>query len=144
VGQQIVLLDEAGHARGLKPVMLRAARFLARRENWASFSVNVLITDDEKLRQLNNDFRGLNRTTDVLSFTLQEPDENGVLQAGDIAISTEAAERRSPLPLRQEIVRLFIHGLLHLFGHDHKKVAEARVMHTLTDEAFAASGAAQC
>lgn len=138
----VLLEDTTGEARGLKPCMVKAARYLARREGWGDCRVNVLVGDDALLRQLNRDFRGMDRTTDVLSFPMQEPDEDGVLLAGDIAISTQAARRRSPLPLRQEIVRLFIHGLLHLFGHDHKKKKEAELMHRLTEEAFAHSGAA--
>lgn len=132
--------DETGLAKGLKPYLLKGARYLARKEQWGDFRVNVLVTDDATLRQLNSDFRGMNRATDVLSFTMMEPDEDGVMVAGDIAISVESAERRSPLPVPQEIVRLFFHGLLHLHGHDHKKPKEAEIMHALTDEAFEKSG----
>lgn len=136
----LFLQDETGAAKGLKPFMTKAARHLKKVEGWDDFSVNVLITRDDTLRDLNRDYRGMNQTTDVLSFTMMETDEEGILQAGDIAISIEAASRRSPLPLSQEIVRLFIHGLLHLFGHDHHKPKEAARMHALTDEAFLKSG----
>jgi probable rRNA maturation factor len=100
-------------------------------------SVTLVFTDDDEIRQLNRDYRKHDRATDVLSFHLQElsgeADPAGAgINLGDVVISVETAKRRAPggrLP--PELVRLAVHGLCHLFGHDHKRKPEARVMYAL-------------
>ena len=86
-----------------------------------------MLTDDDEIRTLNRTYRKHDRATDVLSFHLQElagegdPAGDGVA-LGDIVISLETARRRAPGGrLDAEVERLAIHGLCHLFGHDHKK-----------------------
>lgn len=87
-------------------------------------SFTVAFVSDRKMRELNNDFRGKNLTTDVLSFPFEpddfEVDENHL---GDIIISAEQAERQSienNLNLELEIKQLILHGVLHLCGYDHE------------------------
>ncbi len=86
------------------------------------------------MRSLNRRFRGIDRTTDVLSFSFREgafadlrPD---IL--GDIVISVPQAERQAGQakhPFAREIELLLIHGLAHLLGYDHERgPAEARRM----------------
>jgi probable rRNA maturation factor len=103
----------------------------------ASSSATLVFTDDQEIRVLNRDYRKHDRATDVLSFHLQElrgetdPAGRGV-NLGDIVISVETARRRSgPRRFVSDLERLAIHGLCHLFGHDHKKKREARVMFAL-------------
>lgn len=100
-------------------------------------SATLVFTDDEEIRVLNRDYRRHDRATDVLSFHLQElrgeadPAGDGIA-LGDIVISVETARRRAHgRRLIAELERLAIHGLCHLFGHDHKKKAEATVMFAL-------------
>ena len=100
-------------------------------------SATLVFTDDQEIRVLNRDYRKHDRATDVLSFHLQElqgetdPAGRGI-NLGDIVISVETARRRSgPRRFLSELERLAIHGLCHLFGHDHKKKAEAKVMFAL-------------
>jgi probable rRNA maturation factor len=102
-----------------------------------SSSATLVFTDDEEIRVLNRDYRRHDRATDVLSFHLQElagetdPAGKGI-ELGDIVISVETARRRAHgKRLVSELERLAIHGLCHLFGHDHKKPAEAKVMFAL-------------
>ena len=103
----------------------------------ARSSACIVLTDDDEIRVLNRTYRKHDRATDVLSFHLQElagegdPAGDGVA-LGDIVISLETARRRGPgKRLVTEAERLAIHGLCHLFGHDHKKPAEAKVMFAL-------------
>jgi probable rRNA maturation factor len=103
----------------------------------ARSSATLVFTDDDEIRVLNRDYRKHDRATDVLSFHLQElageadPAGQGI-ELGDIVISVETARRRAHgKRLPGELERLAIHGLCHLFGHDHKKKAEARVMFAL-------------
>ena len=119
--------------RAVAARLRRALRELGR----ARSSATLVFTDDDEIRVLNRDYRKHDRATDVLSFHLQElageddPAGDGVA-LGDIVISVETARRRAPRGrFDAEMHRLAIHGLCHLFGHDHKKPAEAKVMFSL-------------
>jgi len=86
-----------------------------------SGAVDVLLTGDSTLRQLNKSFRGKNKATDVLSFPA--PSAFAVKHAGDLAISLETAARQASTyghTLRDEVRILLLHGLLHLSGEDHE------------------------
>src|SRR5262245_29156842 len=77
--------------------------------------VNVLLTGDRRMRELNRRFRGKDETTDVLSFPS--------LKGGDLAISVpmaKASARELGHELADEIKILILHGALHLKGHDHE------------------------
>lgn len=95
--------------------------------------VSLLITDDESIRGLNKDFRGIDRATDVLSFPMEE--EN---MLGDIAISLDTAKRQSTdsgIAIEREVAFLFIHGMLHLLGFDHETgEAQEKEMFTLQED----------
>jgi probable rRNA maturation factor len=91
--------------------------------------IGVVLADDERLRELNRAWRGLDRATDVLSFSYD--DGEGEVADGDIVISLERvavqAKRFRTSPGR-ELARLVVHGALHLAGLDHATVAERRRM----------------
>lgn len=79
--------------------------------------VNVILSDDNYLRQVNRKFLNHNYMTDVISFDLGE---NGIID-GEIYISVDRARiqaRRYKISLEREIVRLIVHGVLHLSGWD--------------------------
>ncbi|MDH4100076.1 MAG: rRNA maturation RNase YbeY, partial [Nitrospirota bacterium] len=86
---------------------------------------------------LNRDYRGKDKTTDVLSFSMHEgeaiPGEETLL--GDVVISLPVAERQAAEKghsLEQEVTILLIHGILHLLGYDHERgEEEARKMEGL-------------
>ena len=84
-------------------------------------AVDVLLTSDSTLRQLNKTFRGKDKATDVLSFPA--PTAFAKKHAGDLAISLETASRQAKIhghTLRDEVRILLLHGLLHLSGEDHE------------------------
>ena len=99
------------------------SRFVSRvcRAARLSGTVNVLVTGNMELRDLNHRFLGKNAPTDVLSFPPMPGLENGF--SGDIAISAEIAAQNARL-LRhspaEEIKILALHGVLHLAGYDHE------------------------
>ena len=81
----------------------------------------VRLTGDEELQKLNRDFRGVDRTTDILSFPGTETPEGRHL--GDIVISVPTARRQAAERdhhLLRELKILLLHGLLHCLGHDHE------------------------
>ncbi len=84
-------------------------------------AVDVLLSDDPTLRQLNKSFRNKDKPTDVLSFPA--PTNFAAKHAGDLAISLETAARQASTyghSLRDEVRILILHGLLHLSGEDHE------------------------
>ncbi|HEY9084510.1 MAG TPA: rRNA maturation RNase YbeY [Candidatus Tyrphobacter sp.] len=89
-------------------------------------SLSLSIVSDETIRALNRKYRGKDRSTDVLSFPMEE---EGLL--GDVVISVDTAKRQASdydAPLERELERLLIHGLLHLLGHDHHRAPERKKM----------------
>jgi probable rRNA maturation factor len=124
---------DAGARRRLLGRVRAALRALGRQRS----SACLVLTDDDEIRTLNRTYRKHDRATDVLSFHMQElagegdPAGDGVV-LGDIVISVETARRRAPSGrFSAEMERLAIHGLCHLFGHDHKKPTEAKTMFAL-------------
>ncbi|MBQ8691348.1 MAG: rRNA maturation RNase YbeY [Phascolarctobacterium sp.] len=115
--------------------------------------VDITIVDDEEIHQLNRDYRNVDRPTDVLSFALDEDDEDepelleGQLHLlGDIIISAETATRQAEEfghGLEREIVYLAVHGLLHLLGYDHMVEEEKVIMRAKEEEALRAINLAE-
>ena len=124
---------DGGARRRLRARVRGALRALGRGRS----SACLVLTDDEEIRTLNRTYRKHDRATDVLSFHLQELAGEGDpagrdTALGDIVISVETARRRSgQRRLLSELERLAVHGLCHLFGHDHKRKPEATVMYAL-------------
>ena len=110
------------------------ARRLLRALDEAQAELTVSLVDDAALRRLNRDYRGKDRSTDVLAFAMREgaraPGDEAVL--GDVVISLDSAARQARqrgIPAADEVRTLLIHGVLHLLGYDHERSAlEARRM----------------
>ena len=94
-----------------------------KRENW---DLSVLLCNDSTIKELNSQYRDKAEATDVLSFELgaESQDEDGVrFLPGDIVISLDTLRENSRLfktSEDEELRRLLIHGILHLYGMDHK------------------------
>lgn len=112
-------------------------------------SLNVTFTDDETIKEINKEFRDMDKSTDVLSFPAidfempgdfsniegDEPDyfdpDTGELILGDIMISLEHAHAQAAEyghSYRREIAFLITHSLLHLIGYDHMEEDERAIM----------------
>ena len=110
--------------------------------------VDITIVDDEEIHQLNRDYRNVDRPTDVLSFALDEDDEDEpeLMEGqphllGDIIISAETATRQAEEfghGLEREIVYLAVHGLLHLLGYDQRVEEDKVIMRAKEEEALSA------
>ena len=102
--------------------------------------VTVLFVSDDRIRRLNNEWRGIDAPTDCLSFPMQDdsPDPLGDdTYLGDIVISVQTAQKQAGIyfpgasdrdGLVLEILVLFVHSLLHLLGYDHHTQAEREKM----------------
>ena len=126
--------------------------------------ISLVLTDDETVRQLNREYRGVDRTTDVLSFSFdhwghwqgdddaprsREEDattdwpmpEDEPRPLGEIIVSVPQAARQAAeqgVPLRRELAVLIVHGTLHLLGHDHYEDGEREAMQARERAAMAA------
>ena len=110
---------------------------LTQQEIPAPASLTLLLTDDAQLQQLNNDYRGFDKPTDVLSFESGEEMPGIGLYLGDIAISIETAAKQASAAshtLLRELQLLTIHGVLHLLGHDHAEPEEKETMWAAQNE----------
>lgn len=97
--------------------------------------VELILVDDKKIQKLNKKYRGKNKATDVISFAYLDivdfKKEMGDLIIGDIFISVDTAKRQAKEnghSLKRELEILFVHGLLHCFGFDHKNVKQEKEM----------------
>lgn len=128
--------------------------------SWPSY-VQVTLTDDQGIRQVNQAYRGLDSATDVLSFpsvsyppgitagqaealVQQEWDgEHGASFLGDIIISlprTKAQAAQYGHAYERELSYLLVHGLLHLMGYDHLREEDRRMMRDMEEKALAGIG----
>ena len=104
--------------------------------------INLTLSNDETVHQLNKDYRGMDKPTNVLSFAnVDDPDfeeelanADDFLELGDIIIALETLEREAQeqsIPLQDHLSHLLVHGLLHLLGYDHQEDEEAEHMEGL-------------
>lgn len=128
--------DEAGDPEAVCQRALDAARAIALVDG----EVALLLTDDAEMHQLNRDWRGKDKPTDVLSFPADEMDEPFL---GDIAIGLGVARGDAAtrgIKLADHLSHLVIHGYLHLIGYDHIADDEAREMEDIEIRALASLG----
>lgn len=97
----------------------RLARRVLDRIGHSDATLTITFIRDPRMRELNRDYRGIDRPTDVLSFGYGSGDG----ELGDVVISVDTAERYAAelgLDFQREIDNLIIHGALHLAGYDHE------------------------
>jgi len=119
--------------RKIREIVKKALQFLKVDEKT---EISILFTDDKFIRSLNNKYRGIDKSTDVLSFSLWEgsvktPEAESDKLLGDIIISVETAQRQADKlnhSREKELAVLLIHGLLHLTGYDHEKDKDYKIM----------------
>ena len=109
--------------------------------------ISVSLVNDETIHQINNDYRHIDKVTDVISFAFNDGEDREALYhsgsmvvLGDIYICVEQAKRQAEEyghPLDREMRFLFVHGLLHLLGYDHMKKEDEEIMFPLQEEILA-------
>jgi probable rRNA maturation factor len=95
--------------------------------------VSLLFCDDARIQELNRDFRGQDKPTNVLSFPSPDPLETACC-IGDIAVAYETVAREAQeqgKTLEQHSRHMIVHGFLHLLGYDHEDEAEAEAMEAM-------------
>lgn len=101
-------------------------------------NINLSLSDDEEIRQLNFEFRQLDKPTNVLSFANIDDEEfdaylkrNEEIELGDIIIALQTMVEQSAeqeISLHDHYCHILIHGFLHLLGYDHIEEEEAKEM----------------
>lgn len=114
----------AGRRPALPPATVQrvVAAVLERERRRAEITVTFL--GRTAMRRLNHEYKGLDRATDVLAFALPTPDGQLV---GDVYVCRDVAAREAKqrrIPLRQELIRLVVHGTLHVLGYDHPETEQ--------------------
>ena len=108
----------------------------------------VMLTDDAGIRTLNNNWRGIDKPTNVLSFPALQPTgpcgpDDAPRMLGDIAIAYETTRKEADdeqKPFDHHLSHLAVHGFLHLIGYDHETDSDAEAMETLEQEILAQLG----
>jgi probable rRNA maturation factor len=108
----------------------------------------VMLTDDAGIRTLNNNWRGVDKPTNVLSFPALPPTgaggrDDAPHMLGDIAIAYETTRKEADdeqKPFDHHLSHLAVHGFLHLIGYDHEKDHDAERMESLEQEILAQLG----
>ena len=103
----------------------------------ASFS--VIIIDNERIHEINKEYRGIDRPTDVISFALEEDEDYEVKERllGDIYISIDKVYEQAKEyghSVKRELFFLATHGFLHLLGYDHMKKEDEDIMFPLQEK----------
>ncbi|AUS09457.1 rRNA maturation RNase YbeY [Laceyella sacchari] len=144
---EITLTPDEQHAiNWVEAALNRAAEV----EELPPVEVSVTIVDNERIHQLNKEYRDVDRPTDVLSFPLWEPDEEWVIDEeeervalGDIVISLPKAKEQAEAyghTLDREVGFLAVHGFLHLLGYDHETKEEEEEMFAKQEEILSLVG----
>ena len=100
----------------------------------SSVELSLVLTGQQRIQELNRDYRGMDQPTDVLSFSLSEQKDgvpapfirppDGVLHLGEVIISYPQAliqSRENGHSIKKEMAVLIVHGVLHILGYDHEK-----------------------
>ena len=102
--------------------------------------LSVIFVDDKKIHEINKDYRNIDRSTDVISFALEDNEqyylEGMPRELGDIFISIDHARLQAQEyghSFYREMCFLFTHGLLHLLGFDHMKEEDEQEMFAMQD-----------
>lgn len=105
------------------------------------YSMSVIFVDPKTIHEMNKEYRGIDRPTDVISFALlDEVDDYEIMEGdnelGDIFINIQAiVDQASEYghSMRREVCFLFTHGMLHLLGYDHMNESDEKQMFALQD-----------
>lgn len=130
------LQDQLSAGEDLQALAARVVQEVLAAEGVArEAEVSVVFVDDEYIRCLNRQYRGVDSPTDVLSFAMLEGEplagKEDELILGDVVVSLPAAQRQSVEyghSLAREVAYLIAHGVLHLLGYDHQTAEQKQTM----------------
>ena len=142
--------EDGGVSEEMLGLMEKAAKAAALTEGFTeedvdSLEVSVTFVSPEEIHSLNKEYRGVDSVTDVLSFPQfgssdeigEEIDRLGLCMIGDVVICREKAEQQAEEfghSFERELIYLFVHSILHLFGYDHMQENDKKEMREREEE----------
>jgi rRNA maturation RNase YbeY len=136
-----ILIHDSSEKHLRKDVLDYIAYSTLRQLGYDEADLSIVCEGDEKIQELNRQYRGLNQPTDVLSFPSGDINpENGRAYLGDVVISLPAIRRQAAEighDFLTELAVVVIHGILHLIGYDHAEPNEHEAMYGLQDRVLA-------
>lgn len=110
--------------------------------------ISISFVGEDEIKDINRDYRGKDAVTDVISFAMEDEDDNVIHEdaprmLGDIIICTDRAKAQAEdygHSYKRELMFLSLHGFLHLLGYDHMEAEEEKEMNRLQDEILDAFG----
>jgi len=150
----VLTTDIACEAEGWAEALPDAVALLRRAAEaaWAgaggrgAAELSILLADDARVRQLNRDYRGKDKPTNVLSFPAGDEGAAGrPRMLGDVALALETIRREAQAQsksLGDHASHLTVHGVLHLLGYDHETETQANAMEALETEILRGLGIA--
>lgn len=121
-----VHVNAPGRGEVPRALVERAVQTVLREEEVRVAEISVTFLDDEGIREMNARYLERDRVTDVIAFALHE---QGEAPLGDVYVGAEQGARQATdagVGLEEELVRLAVHGVLHVLGYDHPEDAGAR------------------
>ncbi len=118
----------------------KVIKFACKHLNIENPLLNIIIVDNEKIREINKEYRNKDAVTDVISFAFEEIEDvkyEDFRFLGEIYISYERCKEQAQdygHSVKREFCYLAVHGLLHLLGYDHIKEEDKKVMRALEEE----------
>ena len=130
--------EEIENLNILKPLLEYARKIENLEDTELEFS--VIIVDNKRIHEINKEYRGIDRPTDVISFALEDNEEiefDHYRVLGDIYISIDKVREQAKEyghSEKRELAFLTVHGFLHLLGYDHMKPEEEKIMFARQEE----------
>ncbi len=96
--------------------------------------ITVRIVDEDEIQDLNRTYRNKDKTTNILSFPFECPDEVSIPLLGDLVLCKNVVEKEAleqEKTLEEHYAHLIVHGTLHLLGYDHIEDEDAKIMEPL-------------
>jgi probable rRNA maturation factor len=125
------------YRRYLNTIVLKAVETL---NIDAQLALSLILIDDDAMHRMNMEYRGVDRSTDVISFAMEEGEADliasDIREIGDVFINVDAIRNQAAdygHSLKREFCFLFTHGLLHLLGYDHMHDADEKEMNSLQE-----------
>lgn len=143
------------HLKLIETIIIAAAKELKLKDN---FEVSVTVVDNERIHEINREYRSIDRPTDVISFAIEDNDEEDFeiffdemmeedlelpRLLGDLFISIDKAKEQAEEfghSFERELGFLTVHGFLHLNGYDHQTEEEEKEMSALQDKILEENG----
>lgn len=138
------IINNSGYEVEELEILDQYVKFVCQQEKIETAIFNIILVDKKEIQELNLNYRGIDRTTDVITFALEDGDgykNPNIRVLGDIylciPVAYEQAEIYGHSRIR-EICFLATHGILHLLGYDHMEEQEEKIMFAHQEELLSA------